>query len=64
MPRVVVGEVVGGVLVADDEDLHEAEQRAREAVTRVVLVFDNLLDGAARVDAERLQFDLARQARR
>ncbi len=55
---VVVGEVVGAVAVADDEELHEAEERARVAVAGVVLVFDDLLDGAAGVDAEGLEFDL------
>ncbi|MCY1553664.1 hypothetical protein D9M68_901710 [compost metagenome] len=54
MPRVVVGEVVGGIAVADDKYLHEAQQRAGEAVTRVVLVFDDLLNSATRVDAQRL----------
>ena len=55
---VVVGEVVGAVAVGDDEELHEAQERARVAVAGIVLVVDDLLDGAARVDAERLQFDL------
>jgi hypothetical protein len=55
---VVVGEVVGAVAVGDDEELHEAEDRARVAVAGVVLVFDDLLDGAAGVDAEGFEFDL------
>jgi hypothetical protein len=55
---VVVGEVVGAVAVADDEELDEAEQRLGVAVAGVVLVFDDLLHGAARVDAEGLQLDL------
>jgi hypothetical protein len=55
---VVVGEVVGRVEVADDEHLHEAQQRAREAVPGIVLVIDDLLYGTSRVDAKRLQFDL------
>lgn len=38
--------------------MHEAENGARVAVPGVVLVFDDLLDGAARVDAEGLEFDL------
>ena len=46
------------VAVADDEELHEAEQRARVAVAGVVLVLDDLLDGPAGVDAEGFQFDL------
>ena len=59
MPGVVVGEVVGGVAVADDIELDEAEERSRVAVAGVVLVlFDDLFDRAAGIDAERLQFDL------
>jgi hypothetical protein len=46
---VVVGEVVGAVAVADDEELHEAEQRLGVAVAGVVLVFDDLLHGPARM---------------
>ena len=59
---VVVGEVVGAVAVADDEELHEAEERPGVAVAGVVLVFDDLLHGPARVDAEGLQFDLDARA--
>lgn len=55
---VVVREVVGAVAVADDEDLHEAEQRLRVAVAGVVLVFDDLLHGPAGIHAEGLQLDL------
>ena len=55
---VVVGEVVGAVAVADDEDLHEAEQRLGVAIVGVVLVFDDLLHGPARIHAEGLEFDL------
>ena len=58
VPRVVVGEVVRRVTIADHEHLHEAEQRPCEAVARIVLVLDDLLDGAPRVDAEGLQLDL------
>ena len=46
------------VAVADDEELHEAQERARVAVAGVVLVFDDLLHGAAGVDAEGLELDL------
>ena len=46
------------VAVADDEELDEAEQRARVAVAGVVLVLDDLLHRPAGVDAERLQLDL------
>ena len=40
---VVVGEVPGVAAVADDEELHEAEQRLGVAVAGVVLVVDDLL---------------------
>ena len=55
---VVVGEVVGAVAVADDEELHEAEQRLGVAITGIVLVFDDLLHRPARADAEGFQLDL------
>ena len=55
---VVVGEVIGGVAIADDEELDEAEERARVAVAGVVLVIDDLLDGPAGIDAEGFEFDL------
>ena len=55
---VVVGEVVGAVAVADDEELHETEQRLGVAVAGIVLVFDDLLHRPARADAEGFQLDL------
>jgi hypothetical protein len=55
---VVVGEVVGAVAIADDEELDEAQQRAGVAVAGVVFVIDDLLHSPARVDAERFQLDL------
>ena len=58
VPGVVVGEVVGAVAVGDDEKLDEAKQRAHIAVAGVVLVLDDLLDGAAGIDAEAFQFNL------
>jgi len=58
MPGVVVGEVEGTVAVADDEQLHEAEEGFRVSVARIVLVFDDLLHSATGADAEGLQFDL------
>ena len=58
MPGVVVGEVVGAVAVADDEELDEAQERARVAVAGIVLVIDDLLHRPAGVDAERLELDL------
>ena len=55
---VVVGEVAGLGAVADDEELDEAEKRLGVAVAGVVLVFDDLLHGPARADAEGFQLDL------
>ncbi len=55
---VVVGEVIGAVAVADDEELHEAEQRLGVAIAGIVLVFDNLLHRLFGIHAERLQLDL------
>ncbi len=58
MAGVVVGEIPGIASVADDEELHEAQQRLGVAVAGVVLVVDDLLHGPARADAEGLQLDL------
>ena len=51
---VVVGEVVGAVAIADDEELEEAEEGFGVAVAGVVLVFDDLLHGPAGIDAKGL----------
>ena len=51
MPRVVVGKVVRAVAVADDEELHKAEQRLGITVTGLVFVFDDLFHGPARANA-------------
>lgn len=58
VPLIVVGEVVGFVAVAHDEELKEAEERSGVAVAGVVLVRDNLLHCFFGVDAKRLQLDL------
>ena len=55
---VVVGKKVGVVAVADDEQLHEAEQGVGVAVAGVVLVIDDLLHGAPGVNPGTLQLDL------
>ncbi len=55
---VVVGEVPGAVAVADDKQLHKAEQCLGVAVAGVVLVLDNLLHGPARVHAQGFELDL------
>jgi hypothetical protein len=58
MPGVVVGEVEGSVAIANDKELHEAEESLGVSVAWIVLVFDDLLHGAAWADAEGFQFDL------
>ena len=58
VPCVVVGEVVGVGAVADDEELQKAQQRFGVAVARVVFVINDLLHGAARVNAQRFQLNL------
>jgi hypothetical protein len=55
---VVVGEIPGVGAVADNEELQKATQGVGVAVAGVVFVFDDLLHGAARADAEGLQLDL------
>ena len=55
---VVVGEVVGAVAVADDEQLHEAQQCLGVAIAGVILVVDDLLHGPAGIHAEGLELDL------
>ena len=58
MPRVVVGEVKRIRPVADDEELHEAEQRPGISVAGIVPVADDLLHRPPGTDPERFQFDL------
>ena len=55
---VVVGEVVGAIAIADDEELEETEQGLGVAVAGIVLIRDDLLHGAARHDVECLQLHL------
>ena len=55
---VVVGEIPGIGAVADDEELHETEERPGVAVAGVVLVVNDLLHGPAGADAEGFQLDL------
>lgn len=59
VPEIVVNKVVGVRPVADDEELHEGQQRIRIAVAEVLFVVDNLLHGPARADFEGFEFDLA-----
>ena len=54
----VVGEVPGLCSVADDEQLHETQQRVGVAVAGVVFVIDDLLHGPARADLQGFQLDL------
>src|SRR5690606_19935259 len=55
---VVVGKVPRVATVADDKDLNEAQQRIGVTIAGFVLVGDDLLHGAARVDAEALELNL------
>ena len=49
---VVVGEIQGFLLVADDEQLKEAQQGLGVAIAGVILVIDDLLHGPARADVQ------------
>lgn len=55
---VIVREVVGLGLVADDENLQKAEQRVGVAVARVGLIGHNLFEGFTGIHGELLQLDL------
>ena len=55
---VVVGKVVGIAFVADDKQLHEAQQRVAVAVAWVVFVLDDLLHRPARAHLEGFQLNL------
>lgn len=52
MTAVVVGKIPGIASIANDEELHEAQQRLGIAIAGVVFVVNNLLHGPARADAE------------
>ena len=58
LPRVVVGEVPRVRVVADDEELHEAQERLGVSVTGVILVVDDLLHRPPGADPKRLELDL------
>src|SRR4051812_25701628 len=58
MTRVVVREIKSLISVADDKELNETEQRFGVTVTRIVLVFSDLLHSPTRIHAESLQLDL------
>ncbi len=55
---VVVGEIQRVGLIADDEELDEAQQRFGVAVAGIVLVFDDLLHRPPGADAEGFEFNL------
>jgi hypothetical protein len=55
---VVVGKVVGIAFIADNEQLHKAQQCVAVAIAGVVFVLDNLLHGPARADLEGFQLNL------
>lgn len=58
MPVFVVGEVIGAVAIADNEELEKAEERTGVTITRVVLIINNLFHSPARIDAQGLQLYL------
>ena len=58
MAGVVIGEVVGAVAIADDEELEEAEEGLGVAVAGIVFIIHDLLHGPAWVDAQGFQLDL------
>ena len=58
MFMVIIGEVEGVAAVADDKKLYKAQQFVGVTVAGVVFVFDDLLHGAARCEAQGFQFDL------
>src|SRR5690625_4233625 len=55
---VVVGEIPRLAAIADDEQLHEAEQAVRVAGAGITAGINDLLHRAARRDLQRFQFDL------
>ena len=55
---VVVRKVVGAVAIADDKELHEAEQRLGVAIAGIVFVVDDLFHSPTGIHAEGLQLDL------
>lgn len=55
---VVVSEVVGAVAIANDIQLHKAEQRLGVTIAGVALVFDDLLHGSSWIDAEAFELNL------
>ena len=54
----IVGKIPGVAAVADDEELHEAQQAVGVTVARIIFVIDNLLHGFARTHLQRLQLNL------
>ena len=54
----VVGKIPGITAIADDEELHEAQQTVGVTVAGIVFVIDNLLHGFARTHLQCLQLDL------
>ena len=58
MARIIVREIECAIAVADNEKLKKAQDGFGVTVSGISLIFDDLLDGAARVYAKGLQFDL------
>jgi hypothetical protein len=58
VPIIVVGEIPGIHLIADDEELDKGQEGVAVPVAGLSLVVDDLLHGPARTDGEGLEFDL------
>ncbi len=55
---IIIGEIPGITLVADNKKLNETKKGSCVSVSGVVLIFDNLLHRPTRTNAKRLQFNL------
>ena len=58
MSPVIVSKIVGVCPVADNEHLHEAEQRIGITVANIILIVNNLLHSTTRTHIKRLQLNL------
>ena len=55
---VIVGEIVSAGSVADDEQLHEAQQGVGIAIAALIFIVHHLLHGLAGIDLQRFQLNL------
>ena len=58
MLKIVIGKIIGIRIVADNEQLHEAQQGIAISIAGIVLVIHNLLHGTAWTYIQSLQFHL------